>query len=65
MTVDPEVVFKFVPGVQLYVVPPVADKTTDEPEHIFGLLTETESEGAIVIVEIAELVQVPVVPITV
>ena len=65
VTTLPVVALKFVEGVQLYVVPPLADSVADVPAHIVALLTIIESDGAIDTVDVVVPVQVPLVPVIV
>ena len=65
VTVEPVVALNPVPGLQLYVVAPLAVSVVDEPEQIVEEFTFTVGVGLTVRVEVLTALQEPVVPVTV
>jgi hypothetical protein len=64
VTVEPDVELNPVPGLQLYVVAPVAVRIVGEPEQIVEEFTLTVGVGLTVNVDVFTLLQEPEVPVT-
>jgi hypothetical protein len=59
------VVLRPVPGLQVYVLAPLAFKVADEPMQILGELTVTVGKGFTVTTAVVVPVQAPVAPVIV